>query len=64
MNHIGTETDEAHAWCGATLDTSFYFKNAELAALNGAHTEIPKAVCSACLDRVVECLQRGRVNEE
>lgn len=64
MNHVRLTTDENIAWCGETLGSGFYFKDAEAAALNGVHGGKP--LCGSCLTNIIRALdnnRRGETNE-
>jgi hypothetical protein len=61
MSHIRTDTDESKSWCGETLGMEFFFKNAEMAAINGMHESKP--VCNKCIDIIIHCLEKGRKDE-
>lgn len=54
MNHIKCTTEENKSWCGSELDGTFYFKDAEAAAINGVHGQTP--VCGACVDVITNVL--------
>ena len=57
MNHIQATHDTGRSWCGETLAaTSFYFKDAEHAAINGniLGRLLP---CSHCTRKIIECLK-------
>lgn len=58
MNHVKITTIDNLAWCGATLGTEFYFKDAEGAALNGLHGE--KHICGRCLDNIMRSLDSNK----
>jgi len=58
MNHIKITNDDNRSWCGKPLETDFYFKDAEQAALNGIYGN--KIICSECVNFIVECLNRNK----
>ena len=55
MNHIKYTCDDNKAWCGAYLDNSFYFKDAEAATINAKMKGETKA-CIECIKKIMEYL--------
>lgn len=53
MNHIKATHEENKAWCGKTLTTDFYFKDAEHAAINGI-TQGRLIPCVDCVEMVMK----------
>jgi len=55
MNHIKNSCENDKAWCGETLDVTFYFKDAEAAAINGLMRGklVP---CMECITAIARCL--------
>ncbi len=52
MNHVKYE--ESLAWCHASLDNSFYFKDIEQVTINNAHGE--RLACQYCLRAIITSL--------
>ena len=64
MNHIKFTCDDNKAWCGEELTNDFYFKDAELAAINGINFNNVKSSCPLCVEKIVAYLEVTKCESE
>lgn len=64
MTHIKFTCDDNKSWCGEELTNEFYFKDAELAAINGVNFNDGKRSCAACVEKIIACLEVTKCGSE